>query len=163
MATKASRISLADEAALREHAFTYPQVTEDFPWGHRAIKVNKKVFLMLVADESGLSISVKLPESNEAALTLPFAEPTGYGLGKSGWVSCQFKPGERAPVDLLRKWVDESFRAVAPARVLEALQAEGANDAAAAKPKPRGGKRTADRAGTAARGKSKRAVSARRG
>lgn len=165
---KASKGTLRDEAALRDFAMKYPQVHEDFPWGHRAIKVNKKAFTFIVADENGLSMSVKLPESNGAALMLPFAEPTGYGMAKSGWVTCQFKPSERAPIEILEKFLDESYRAVAPKKLVKLLDgglapAPAAKNTTAAKPKPRGGKRTADRAGTAARGKSKRAVSARRG
>ena len=34
------------------------------------------------------------------ALGLPFAEPTGYGLGKSGWVS--FQPAEAEIPDLIQ-------------------------------------------------------------
>ena len=45
-----------------------------------------------------------------------FAEPTGYGLGKAGWVSARFEPGDDVPVDLLKQWIDESYAAVAPKR-----------------------------------------------
>ena len=35
------------ESALRRAALAYPETTEDFPWGHRALKVKGKVFLFL--------------------------------------------------------------------------------------------------------------------
>lgn len=109
------------EPALRAHALTYPEVKEDFPWGESAFKVKGKVFLFMRAHVGGLGLSVKLPVSHERALANSFAEPTGYGLGKSGWVSATFGPTERAPVELIKQWIDESFRSVAPKKVLALL------------------------------------------
>lgn len=101
-------------ARLREIALAYPGTHEDFPWGHSAFKVRTKVFVFLGADGEGLHLSVKLPRSHEKALALPFAEPTHYNLGKSGWVTATFGPEERPPIEILREWIDESYRAVAP-------------------------------------------------
>jgi predicted DNA-binding protein (MmcQ/YjbR family) len=104
-------------AAIRRHALSLPETVEDFPWGERVAKVKGKVFVFLGTDpvgDSSMSLSVKLPESGEEALTLPFTKPTGYGLGKSGWVTATFAPGERPPVEVLRDWILESYRAVAP-------------------------------------------------
>jgi hypothetical protein len=69
---------------------------------------------------------VKLPGSAGIALGLPFCEPTGYGLGKSGWVTARFGEREKPPVDLLERWIDESYRAVAPRRLVNALGARPA-------------------------------------
>jgi predicted DNA-binding protein (MmcQ/YjbR family) len=109
-------------AALRKCALAYPDAYEDFPWGESAFKVNGKVFLFLHHPDGGLSATVKLPESGEVARSLPFAEPSGYGLGKSGWVTATFAPGDDVPVPMLIGWVDESFRAVAPKRLLAKLE-----------------------------------------
>jgi len=110
------------EAALRSHALSYPEAHEDFPWGERVVKVRGKVFLFLGRPEDGLSLSVKLPGSASLALGLPFASPTGYGLGKSGWVTARFGPRERPPVELLQQWIDESYRAVAPRKLAAGLE-----------------------------------------
>lgn len=110
------------EAALRKHALSYPEAHEDFPWGERVVKVRKKVFLFLGRPEDGLSLSVKLPGSASLALGLPFASPTAYGLGKSGWVTARFGPRERPPLELLRRWIDESYRAVAPSKLVAAIE-----------------------------------------
>src|SRR5205823_11072805 len=75
------------EEKLRQFALAYPEAVEEFPWGERAVKVRKKVFLFMTANDTGLHLSTKLPESAPFALSHPFALPTGYGLGKSGWVS----------------------------------------------------------------------------
>jgi predicted DNA-binding protein (MmcQ/YjbR family) len=104
-------------AALETAALAYPQTRVDHPWGETAIKVKGKVFLFMRADESGLSFSVKLPESGVAALQLPFTEPTHYGLGKSGWVTATFGPKDDVPVEMVLEWLDESFRAVAPKKL----------------------------------------------
>ena len=109
-------------AEIRRYALSLPEAIEDFPWGERVAKVKGKVFVFLGADpiaESPMSLSVKLPESGEEALTLPFTKPTGYGLGKSGWITATFAPKEKPPVDVLRSWILESYRAVAPRKLAE--------------------------------------------
>jgi predicted DNA-binding protein (MmcQ/YjbR family) len=110
-------------AALRKVALSYPEVHEDFPWGERALKVKRKVFLFMRYDASQLSLSVKLPASHGAALMFPFAEPTGYGLGKAGWVTARFPRGSRPPLTLLEAWLCESYQAVAPAKLAAAFAA----------------------------------------
>ena len=65
-------------------------------------------------------ISVKLAESHAHALAIAGAEPTGYGLGKAGWVTVPLRaPG--VTVDVLRDWVEESYRIVAPKRLVATL------------------------------------------
>lgn len=115
-----------DEHALRDAALAYPEAHEDFPWGERALKVRGKVFLFLSCDGARLSLSLKLPESRHAALTMPFATPTGYGLGKAGWVTSRFEAGAVVPLEILRAWLDESYRAVAPKAVVKQLDARAA-------------------------------------
>jgi len=112
------------EKQLRDFAMKYPDATEEFPWGERAIKVNKKVFVFISRYQGSLRISTKLPSSGVAALTLPFAEPTAYGLGKSSWVTASFDDDGKAPVELLCSWIDESYRAVAPKRLVNRLAAK---------------------------------------
>jgi predicted DNA-binding protein (MmcQ/YjbR family) len=103
---------------LRQFALAYPEAHEDHPWGETVIKVKGKVFVFLGRPGSGLSLSTKLPRTSAMALMLPFVEPTGYGLGKSGWVSATFGKSERPPLDLLRAWIDESYRAIAPRKLV---------------------------------------------
>src|SRR5882757_5350153 len=94
-------------AALVKYALAKPEATEHHPWGETAIKVKGKVFLFLYSDAKRLSLSTKLPGSSGVALLLPFAQPTGYGLGKAGWVSAAFENGAQPPVELLAEWIDE--------------------------------------------------------
>jgi len=111
------------ELALRDLALAYPETREDFPWeDHRAVKVRGKVFVILSHDGPELHVTVKLPWSAEGALQMfRFCEPTGYGLGRSGWVTASFGPKDRPPMDVLRSFIDESFKAVAPKKLVAAL------------------------------------------
>ena len=94
---------------------------EDFPWGHSAFKVRGKAFLFMARENGALSLSVKLPHSGLMALSLPFAEPTGYGLGKSGWVTARFAAKEAPPIVVLERWVEESYRTIAPKKIAARL------------------------------------------
>lgn len=114
------------ELELRDFALTFPEVTEDAPWGHRAMKVKGKAFVFLGGEKNveELSVTVKLPSSRDMANDLPFAEPTGYGLGKSGWVTARFSKVTGVPMDLLRSWIDESYRAIAPKKLVKQMDGD---------------------------------------
>ena len=62
-------------------------------------------------------MSVKLPYSSYEALKLPFSKPTGYGLGRSGWVTIEPVAGQMPSLDVLKLWIDESYRAQAPKKL----------------------------------------------
>lgn len=111
--------------ALRAAALDYPETREDHPWGHD-VKVKERAFLFVSQWQEGLGVTVKLPHSFEFALEYPFARPAGYGLGRARWVDCRFERGDDIPVAVLLSWLDESFRAIAPKRLLKAWRpAEG--------------------------------------
>lgn len=105
-------------ALILEHGLTLPEAWEDHPWGETVLKVRKKVFVFLNGSKEGVfALSVKLPQSAEFALLHPFASKTGYGLGNSGWVTCEFKDGEDMPIDMLIEWMEQSYRTVAPKKL----------------------------------------------
>ena len=110
------------ETALRTAGMSFPEVTEDFPWGHRALKVRGKAFVFIARELGGLSLSVKLPESNAIALSMPFVAPTGYGLGRSGWVTATLPAAAHVPLAVLLSWLEESYRAIAPKRLSRTIQ-----------------------------------------
>jgi predicted DNA-binding protein (MmcQ/YjbR family) len=114
---------------LRAHALSLPGAWEDHPWEEDTVaKVGKKIFVFLgmppdERDDGDYAFSVKLPESAEQALLLPGAEPTGYGLGRAGWVTLRVRAADEVPVDVFCDWIDESYRAVAPKRLVAELDA----------------------------------------
>ncbi len=132
------------ERALLAFALGYPQAYEDHPWGESVVKVKKKVFVFLHVPSRELHITVKLPASGAVALGLPFVEPTGYGLGKSGWVTATFGAKDRPPVEVLMRWIDESYRAVAPKSLVAALPPAGSPPPPSRSPRrPRASRRSA--------------------
>lgn len=107
---------------LRELALSLPETREDFPWGDCAWKVGKKAFVFSgVAKDGSVGISVKLVSSHRAALKMPFVKPTGYNLGKSGWVSVNLNTADKVPLPLLKEWVIESYCAIAPKKLVATL------------------------------------------
>lgn len=126
--------------AVRRRLLTFalglPEAYEDHPWGETVAKVNKKVFVFLGVAEPGVAepgveqpadgpddrtgFTVKLADSHEAALSVPGAKPTGYGLGRAGWVTVRLG-ADAPPADVCADWIEESYRIIAPKRLVQRL------------------------------------------
>jgi len=122
-------------AALLAHALSLPEAWEDHPWGENVAKVGKKVFVFFgVPDARGeqLIVCVKLPRSGVSALDLGYCEPAGYGLGKSGWIAARIGKSDAVDVAVVKGWIEESYRAVAPKKLVALLEG-GAKSAPARK------------------------------
>ena len=107
---------------LLEYALTLPEAYVDHPWGEDVAKVRKKVFVFFGMPEGStypVGMTVKLRESQALAVAQPGVTPSGYGLGKAGWVSIEFS--DELAFEMLREWIDESFRTVAPKRLAAEL------------------------------------------
>lgn len=120
-------------------ALAYPEAWQDFPWGDRALKVKKKVFVFMglssdrpetAGEPPTFGVTVKVPESAPFLVAAGEATPTGYGLGKSGWVSMRFplKATDTLPLARLKALIDESYRNVAPKTLLKQLGAPVVDD-----------------------------------
>jgi predicted DNA-binding protein (MmcQ/YjbR family) len=102
-------------------ALGLPGAFEDHPWGEDVVKVEKKVFVFLgLAESPDYAMTVKLDDSHDQALSVPGAAPAGYGLGRAGWVTIPLRD-TTPPLDVLEDWVEESYRRVAPKRLLAEL------------------------------------------
>jgi predicted DNA-binding protein (MmcQ/YjbR family) len=103
--------------ALLGFALSLPGAVEDHPWGEPVAKAGGRVFAFF---GSARLVTVKLAESHGHALSVAGAERTGYGLGAHGWVTVPLSaPGVSLP--LLRDWIEESYRIVAPKRLVRTL------------------------------------------
>jgi predicted DNA-binding protein (MmcQ/YjbR family) len=113
------------KAELVAYALGLPEAWEDHPWGETVAKVGKKVFVFFGDDapERSRSFTVKLRESHDEASAMPWTADPGYGLGRGGWLTVNAP--EDAPIDMLRGWIEESYRAVAPKRLVAALEGGG--------------------------------------
>ena len=86
-------------------------------------KVGKKIFVFFGSEDmDDLSITVKLEDSQDQALVVPGAEPAGYGLGRSGWVTIPLRE-TTPPLGVLKDWIDESYRRIAPRQLIAELDA----------------------------------------
>lgn len=107
---------------LRAFGLGLPGAHSKSPWPeHDDLAVNDKTFAYLPSAGRPFTLSCKLPYTGYEALKLPFASPTGYGLGKSGWVSFAPPESEIPSIEQLKEWVEESYRAQAPRRLVKAL------------------------------------------
>jgi predicted DNA-binding protein (MmcQ/YjbR family) len=103
---------------VRDFAAGLPEAWEDHPWGETVYKVGRKVFVFLGVGDTG-HLTVKLHDSHDEAMAFAWCKPSGYGLDRGGWVSCTVP--EDAPLDMLLGWIEESYRLVAPKRLIDLL------------------------------------------
>jgi predicted DNA-binding protein (MmcQ/YjbR family) len=110
---------------VRGFALGLPGAAEEFPWGETVAKVNGKVFVFLGLDDGSHPMGVTVKLKDEAvhahALTSPGAEPAGYGLGRAGWVRVPLEERGAPAAGLLCDWVEESYRVIAPKRLIAEL------------------------------------------
>ena len=113
---------MAVREKIRQFALSLPEAVEDHPWGEDVAKVGGKIFVFLGTSGPAATrrMTVKLEESHAHALAIDGAEPTGYGLGRSGWVTVPLT-ADGVDLALLRDWIEESYRIVAPKRLVAAL------------------------------------------
>lgn len=121
-------MSAKSDAVLRElkaFGLSLPGAHGKAPWPeHDDLAVKDKTFAYLPTEGAdAFKMSVKLPYTHPVVLDLPFAAPAGYGLGKSGWVSLTPSEEEIPSIEQLREWVEESYRAQAPKRLVKELDA----------------------------------------
>jgi predicted DNA-binding protein (MmcQ/YjbR family) len=123
MAKKTSK-SDAVIKELREYGLKLPGAHLKSPWpGHKDLAVNDKTFVYLSPEGNPFGISCKLPKTSNVALMLPWCTPAAYGLGKSGWVAAE-PPIDEIDVDMFKSWIDESYRAQAPKKLLKQLEGD---------------------------------------
>ena len=122
---------------VREAAMALPGAEQAWLFGdHEVYRVNEKVFIWVSDDAEGFGIGVKLKQTSVMALAMPFVTPMAYGMAKWGWVNASFKKGKKAPLPLLRQWVEESYRATAPKKRVAQLDASQSAPKKPARKKP---------------------------
>ncbi len=96
--------------------------------GEPTFRVNGKNFIF--TDPEASSVSLKLPPEEAAAVvgSDPLVEPTGYGLGRHGWVSVRI-PGRTSLSrwQEIEEWIRTSYTLVAPRRLARLVLTEDAS------------------------------------
>ncbi len=93
--------------------------------GEPTFRVRKKNFVFSDTEATGLSVKLPVEEAEAVVATDERAEPTGYGLGRHGWVSVTI--GDDADEDRweqIREWVRISYTLVAPKTLAKVVLAE---------------------------------------
>ena len=80
--------------------------------GEPTFRVRKKNFVFTNPDATGISVKLSKEEAEAVVATEPGAEPTGYGLGRHGWVSIDL--GATPDWEQVTEWVRTSYTMVAP-------------------------------------------------
>jgi hypothetical protein len=96
----------------------------------RTIKARGKAFLFLGVTEAML----KLRESLAEATDLAAEEPNRYCVGAHGWITITFGDTRSPALERLLRWVDESYRLLAPKQLVILLPVGGPPSSAATKP-----------------------------
>lgn len=96
---------------LRKFALRYPEAEEgiackDTALECSAFKARKKTFFFLGHTDAKVKLGASLGE----AAKLAAKEPDRYQVGSSGWVSIKFGADAPPPLDVLERWIDESYR-----------------------------------------------------
>jgi len=97
--------------------------------GEPTFRVRGKNFVF--TDQAATHLSVKLPKDEAAAVvaTDPGATPTGYGLGRHGWVSIQVGKASSARWREIEEWIRTSYTMVAPKTLAKrVLAADGVQE-----------------------------------
>ena len=100
---------------LRAAALTYPETQEGVACAGTAaerptVNVRDKAFLFLGEADLRLKLRESLPEAAEWA----GREPGDCSVGAGGWVKVTFDDEASLPLDVLTRWVGESYRLLAP-------------------------------------------------
>jgi predicted DNA-binding protein (MmcQ/YjbR family) len=93
--------------------------------GEPTFRVRGKNFVF--TDQAATGLSVKLPKEEAAAVvaTDPTAEPTGYGLGRHGWISLTVEAtSDAGRWQQLEEWVRTSYTLVAPKKLARVVLEE---------------------------------------
>ena len=97
--------------------------------GEPTFRVRGKNFVF--ASQEGTAITVKLPKDEAEAVvaTVAGAVPTGYGLGRHGWVSIDLpKRLPKTQWEEVEEWVLTSYTLVAPKTLARTVLAELEDD-----------------------------------
>ncbi len=118
------RFEQAISETLRTAALSLPETSEGTSCVNRAFKARKKNFLFIGEKPEGVRVMIKVGPSLDEAVTLAAERPQHVSVGKTGWVTLLF-PADRAPrTELLERWVNESFRMLAPKTLVKSLDAQ---------------------------------------
>ncbi len=100
--------------ALRKAALHYPGTEEGVacegtPIESRTVRARNKAFLFLTVGHARLKLRESLPEATRLAQK----RPDQLQVGSGGWVKASLGADGSTPIDVLERWIGESYRLMA--------------------------------------------------
>jgi predicted DNA-binding protein (MmcQ/YjbR family) len=93
--------------------------------GEPTFRVNNKNFIFTNPEATGISVKLPKEEAEAVVATDPTVTPTGYGLGKHGWVSVEIPADADADRwQQIEEWVRTSYTMVAPKKLAKLVLEE---------------------------------------
>jgi hypothetical protein len=107
---------------LRDFALGYPEVESSGACTRTAFKVRKKGFVYLGEKTDGAtSVLLKLAAHQPEADALAIAEPELCKVGNTGWTTLFFDAASPPDLEMVRRWIDDSYRKSAPKKLVAGL------------------------------------------
>lgn len=110
---------------IRSHALTFPESSESSSCVNRAFKAGGKNFVFVGETSVGgtpeTNMRLKLGDSILEISQLAKTDPEHWQVGNHGWALLRFNPDEPPPIDDLKRWITESFRLLAPKKIVAQL------------------------------------------
>lgn len=96
---------------IREYCLSKPQTTESFPFDDNALvfKVYDKMYALLSLSNQRINLKVHPENIEQLREQYPEVSP-GFHMNKKHWNTIDLTG--RLPLDLVYKWIDESYRLV---------------------------------------------------
>lgn len=92
--------------------------------GEPTFRVGGKTFVFADPEFTRIGVKLSREEAEAVCATDDQVEPTGHGLGRSGWVSVTLGPRPSAARwRELEEWIRTSYSLVAPKKLARALEA----------------------------------------
>jgi hypothetical protein len=99
--------------------------TEGASCTRSAFKARNKGFMFLGQTDASYNVMLKLDALLPEALELAETNPDHYKVGKTGWATATFDNSKAPPRGVMPRWIDESFRLLAPKQLVTTLPAAG--------------------------------------
>ena len=107
--------------AIRTVAMALPGATEGQSCVNRAFKAGGKNFAFLGEKDGECGLRLKLDTSIDEVAGRAESQPDRYQVGTNGWTMLRFPPDDPPMANELEAWIVESFRLLAPAKIVATL------------------------------------------
>jgi predicted DNA-binding protein (MmcQ/YjbR family) len=92
--------------------------------GQPTFRIRGKNFVFTDREATGISVKLPKEEAEAVVATDELAEPTGYGLGRHGWVSVKIGKADADRWQQVEEWVRTSYTMVAPKKLAKQVLEE---------------------------------------